>query len=276
MKIINSDFLRFSQIENRKLPKLEPEINRLVDEWAFSNDTTTALSGKEILEKIMALVTDDTFYLLYHESKPFNYTFDVKTTQLNPITIRIVDGGYGEPDAIYVSDEHEEYKYNVIVLQEEETLQVTSTEKKNLDTGFTQYYNKHEDTFSKPDKNMNIKVTIQNPSDKCEDLFYLIDDEVKEEFKKRKFKNVVDVYHFIVNRAFPTSHTFTIVTTDKETNRETGKIEVVDGIVRHLKYENDIRGRKYKIDQSFDAPTLINDPEFIAKQDQILKLLIGI
>ena len=255
MKIIYTGFLRFSDVQNRKFPKLARNLERLLDEWAFSNDTTEALTGHEIFEKLLGLVTNKTFYQLYQKSYPYNNTFELKTTQLEPIKVRFYDGGYNEPDAIFVQEGNKEYKYDVICLQEENVLQIRSSEMKELDTGFTQKYSMTEDSFSRKDEKFKMDVTIKNPNGhKCDGLFFLVNDEVKDELIETSFKNAMEIHQFILDKLYPSACTYTIITRDPETDKELEKIVVENGLVKYIKLVHIINGKPITIEQSFEQP----------------------
>ena len=184
--------IKLNEIENTRIPCLR-ELDKTFPYWigGFKN-----VSGSESIEKILFLITNYNFdknYLNIIDERTFELlTEDNKKITVNYYSYRFVDAG-----GIIIREDNIEKNYRLINRKHEE-LDIELYSIRELDTGFIEIFSrsdlgKNYIAFSKDGDDVNL---IFSSEELCDFSDYEL---FKSEFKKTEFKDINDLYYYIIN-----------------------------------------------------------------------------
>ena len=248
MKLTNTVCIESSKTPNTKIPYLGRQQEAALLKW---QSPYIDIPSREVLEKVLTEVGD-------YKIKRFSLKTDKKSDYyFKPISLQTVDGreikiciGYGDIDrasTIEITENGIEDIYEV--LYNSGKIIINPFETNELSTGFTQHYDNRYDKFSKTEGDVKIFVDIMLPYNS--DEFVFVDEEIKKQFKETKFHNIMDLYHFLIDRLPGISSTFNISTYNCNPWYGLEEIKVKNGEVTSVELLREIKGNKVKISEKF-------------------------
>ena len=203
----------FDVIENTKFPHMNRRKEKDLDKWAGTGYRTN-YSGHEIIEKLISMVSDDRKKEYVHTSNESSSNHIILVNNdFEATSIDLISESFDDPAYFCITENGLRREYEVMIC-ENNAFYFDSYRSIDLKNGFVQLYSHYGDYFSKEDGENKIDVyvshmTLNNMMSKNNPP-YLIDNEIKEEFKNTSFGNILDVYDFMVDKVCPKEKNFDI------------------------------------------------------------------
>ena len=284
MRIINETLVMLDRVKNTDIPNFNKETESGFDSFFWH---PVNFSGHEVLEKAFTIIGDYEFNKNY--KKIINeFTIELETTDGRKIQVGLFDGGIDEMPEIVVADGNIVRTFTVACEKYTGRLLILLYKHYERDTRFEQYYSHHYDCFKKTEDDKTIVVNISNPyaySFNDDQYRYLLQEELKEEFKQTSFDSIMDLYTFIAEKIDPRTKNFYVAFRDPLTKKDTDLIRIRDNSLDYIKMTKEKNGVTVSVEENLskksftiNADSGIEDlmkeiTEFRSEQKQIQRKL---
>ena len=249
MKIKKLEWHKIPDIQETDLT-IKPEDKLDLDCWASS--AKAGIGGDELLKKLLSLIGDYKFktslfsiyegrthctfayQLLKEDGKLIE--FDLTNEKPNrKLSMNVIDGNMLDIYTFFI-------ERGEIMVIPEKTI--------NLTTKFEQKHFNGMDGFAVPmgDKKLEVKIILNESTEE----FWYLPESFKEAFRNKKFEDILDVYHFLVDNLPPEIQSYTIGL--YEGVDCTDFLNINNGRIVNIKLTKEINGNKTIISQSFNKP----------------------
>ncbi len=204
-------------------------------------------SGQELLESMLNLIGDYDFDRRYLREID-NRTFELKTRAGKIIKVKLVCGNFDDCPQIIVTEDNVEMSYDYVpISSNHDLLYFDTTEQKDVETGFIQYFNGEYDKVSMSNDGVSTIIHFYNPNvpetyDERKGSTFLVSDRLKEAVKRSIKLDTVELYNSIASNLDENVNGFDILRYDEKTRKTMDEIIVSDGRIAYIlltkKYAN--------------------------------------
>ena len=241
MNIYRNQRINLSFRPKSKFPRVSDKVIKKL--WLDSRGR----SGQAFLEIALNLIGDYNFDRTYLKEIDES-TFELKTTSGKEIRIQLECGDIDNCPQIKVTEDNFEMSYDYTPISGfSNLLFFDTTQLKDLETGFIQFYHgDYDEVLMKKDNIVSI-VYFNNPNtpdsyNEVRSSTFLVSDKLKEAVKQTDSTNVIELYNSIVNNLDDNIRSFEINIYDDKSYKTLDKIIVtnrkLDYILLTKKYDN--------------------------------------
>jgi len=236
--------IRPIEIENTKVPYLGDIIESNLSHWIGNFN---GVYGHDLMEKVLSLLMkyrfDNSYLNIIDET-----TFELLTESNKKITITYYNGDFDRCGGILITEDNIQKQYELINSDSKE-LSIELISVTELSTGFEEsysYYGNPIISFEKVNNNSRLYFSskeLYNISEREYDLF-------KSQFKKTEFKDIIDLYYFIVDKWPTLSKNFRIEEygpKERYYSELLQRIEVSNNRIKDIELIKEVNGNKFKI-----------------------------
>jgi hypothetical protein len=208
---------------------------------------TKGRNGQELLESMLNLIGDYDFDRRYLREID-NRTFELKTRAGKIIKVKLVYGNLDDCPQIIVTEDNVEMSYDYVpISSNNDLLYFDTTEQKDVETGFIQYFNGEYDKVSMSNDGVSTILRFYNPNvpetyDERKGSTFLVSDRLKEAVKRTIKLDTVELYNSIASNLDENVNGFDILRYDEKTRKTIDEIKVSDGRIAYIlltkKYAN--------------------------------------
>ena len=237
---------QLSLIPRTQFPTLDSEMEATLNTWAHTKKS--GKTGHEIIEKFLTIIDDYKFDQGYSKTLK-NNQFQIRTVDGRLIEIHFRYGDLDDFPMIIITDGNLVREFDIENFDNQLFIDLKSH--KELDTNFVQSYYCSNERFHKivGEKRIIFDLGKKGPklSEPTEE-----DEKFKEEFKKTNFEDIMDAFHFLIER-MPTLTSFEIEFT-KSTWETIDKIKVKNGLIREVQFTKQLGENKLVIHEELNTP----------------------